>query len=208
ATAKEKADEEAEAKADAAAQAKAAADARAKAKAEADAKAKAAAVAKAKADAEAKARRDAEVAKNFNANDIQNLLRSKEQSQSSGSSAPQQNRTASLGTQTGSAQKLSPSLRSQLVGLLRDQMERCFSPPVGASAGPVIKPVLDIRLSADGGLSADPRLIRVGGTPTDRAVADAASRAVRRCAPYRIPPQFAPYFNDWKVLNVEFDTTN
>jgi colicin import membrane protein len=30
-------------------------------------------------------------------------------------------------------------------------------------------------------------------------------RAVRRCAPFRVPAQFAPYYSDWKTLNVQFD---
>ena len=86
-------------------------DAWAKAKAEAEAKAKIAAAAKAKQEAEAKAKREAEVAKNFNASDIAKLLQSKEKAQSSGAAAPQVNRTASLGTERGASQKLSPSLR-------------------------------------------------------------------------------------------------
>ncbi len=49
-----------------------------------------------------------EIAKNFNPSDISKLLQSKEQAQSTGSAAPQVNRTASLGTERGSSQKLSP----------------------------------------------------------------------------------------------------
>jgi colicin import membrane protein len=209
---------EAKAKAEAAAKAKAKAEADAKAaKAEADAKAKAVADAKAKADArakaiatakqeaEAKAKREAEIANKFSATDISRLLKSKEKAQSSGATAQEINKTASLGTQTGTASKLNPSLRGQLVGLLRDQMERCYAPPIGASAGAGTAPVLDIRLNPDGSLSTEPRILRAGAGTTDRAVADAALRAVRRCAPYRVPTQFAPYFNDWKTLNVEFE---
>ena len=39
----------------------------------------------------------------------------------------------------------------------------------------------------------------------DRTVAAAALRAIRRCAPYRIPAQYAPFYGDWKYLSVGFD---
>lgn len=188
------------------------AEAQAKAKAEADAKAKAEkarkeaeAKAKAKAEAEAKAKREAEIAKSFSPTDIRRLLQSKDRAQSTGATAQEVNKTASLGSPTANAPRLNPSLRGQLVGLLRDQMERCYAPPIGASAGAATAPILDIRLNSDGSLSADPRLIRAGNGSLDRSVADAALRAVRRCAPYKVPAQFAPYFEDWKTLNVEFE---
>jgi colicin import membrane protein len=114
-------------------------------------------------------------------------------------------KTASLGTQTGSAQKLNPSQRDALMGMLREQIERCYQAPISASAGDATPPVLDIRLNQDGSLSTEPAVLRVGASTTDRAVADAALRAVRRCAPFRVPAQFAPYYSDWKTLNVQFD---
>jgi colicin import membrane protein len=174
-----------------------------KAKAE---KARVEAAAKAKAEAEAKARREAELAAKFNAGDIAKLLQSKEAAQSSGAAAREVNRTASLGTAAGNAAKLNPSMRGQLIGLLRDQMERCYSPPVGSSAGATTLPVIDLRLNPDGTLAGEPRVMRAGASAVDNAVAQAALRAVRRCAPYRVPAQFAPYFHEWQQLNVEFET--
>jgi len=40
---------------------------------------------------------------------------------------------------------------------------------------------------------------------TRLTVADAALRAVRRCAPYRVPARFAPFYEDWKYWLIEFD---
>ena len=194
-----------EAKAKAEAEAKAREVAEAKAKAEAEAKAKAMAAAKAKADAEAKARRQAEVADKFDAGDIRQLLQSKERSQSSGATGSEINRTASLGTATGTAQRLNPSMRDALGGIIREQIERCYAQPVGASGNPVTLPVLEIRFNADGTLLGEPKILRSGATSMERAVADAALRAVRRCAPYRIPDKFAPYYDAWKLWNVEFE---
>lgn len=206
-----KAKAEADAKAKAEAEAKKVAEAEAKAKADAEAKkvaeakAKAEAAQKAKEAAEAKARKDAEIAKKFDADALKKLLASKEAPQSTGSTGREVQRTASLGTQAGFSQKLSPSLYGQLAGIIKDQIERCYSAPMGASAGQVTMPVLKVELREDGSLQAEPRVARAGSSSADRAVSDAALRAVRRCAPYQIPAKFAPYYADWRSLNVEFE---
>ncbi len=211
ADAQAKAEKEAEAKAKAEAErqreiaeAKAEAEAKTKAEAAAKAKAKAVADAKAKADAEAKAKKQAELAEKFSAGDIKQLLASKAPSQSTGATGRDVQRTASLGASTGTAQRLSPSLRDALIGMLTSQIERCYSAPPGAAQG-VVLPMLDIRLNPDGSLSTEPRIMRGGANSVDQSIAQAALRAVRRCAPYKIPAQYAPYYNDWKAINAEFE---
>ncbi|KQT76439.1 protein TolA [Methylobacterium sp. Leaf465] len=194
----------AEAKAEADAEAKAEAAAKAKAEAAAKAKAKAMADAKAKADGEAKAKKQAELADKFSAGDIRSLLASKAPSQSTGATGREVQRTASLGAASGNAQRLSPSLRDALVGMLQQQIERCYVAPPGATQG-VVLPMLDIRLNPDGTLTSEPRIMRGGANAVDRSIAEAAQRAVRRCAPYKIPAQYAPYYNDWKAINAEFE---
>lgn len=211
AEAEAKARAEAKAKAEAEAEAKRVAEAKAKAKAEAEAKAKAeaeakkVAEAKAKAEAEAKARKEAQLAKKLDMGDLKQFLDNKDKSQSTGATGSEVQKTASLGTATGSSAKLSPSLRDALIGLLVSQIERCYSAPIAASGGQVMAPVLDIRLNQDGSLSAEPRILQAGSSSTDRAVADAAVRAIRRCRQFEIPAKFIPYYADWKVLNVQFD---
>jgi colicin import membrane protein len=165
-----------------------------------------AALAKAKADAEAKAKRDAAQATKFNATDIAKLLQSKEQSASSGSAAPQINRTASLGTATGSAQKLSPSLRAQLMGIIKDQLEKCWSVPVALQSNPrPVIPSVRIQLNTDGSLSGQPSVINSSPDPLFRVAADSAVSATRRCSPLRIPPQYQAYYSDWRDVVVNFD---
>ena len=115
-------------------------------------------------------------------------------------------KVAALGAATGNAQRLSPSLRDALVGLLQQQIERCYSAPPGAAQG-VVLPVLDIRLNPNGSLSTEPRIMRGGASAVDQSIAQAALRAVRRCAPYNIPATYAPYYNDWKAINAEFEFT-
>lgn len=206
AAAKAKAEAEAQARADAAKAAKEKAVAEAKAKAEAEAKAKIAAEAKAKREAEAKAKREAEIAKNFNPNDIAKLLQSKEQAQSSGSSAPQINRTASLGTQTGSSQKLSPSLRAQLMGIIQDQLQKCWNVPIALqSASKPVVPQVRMKLNTDGSLIGQASVTNSSPDPLFRVAADSALTATRRCSPLRIPAQFAAYYDDWRDVIVNFD---
>jgi colicin import membrane protein len=207
-----KARAEAKAKAEAkAAEAKAQAEADAKAKAEAArqkavAEAKVVAQAKAKAEAEAKARKQAELADKFSAGDIRQLLASKDPSQSTGAAAHEINKTASLGTAAGTAQRLNPSQRDQLMGLLRDQLHRCWQAPIatqGSDKPPV--PSVRVKLNQDGSLAADPAVMNPSSDALFRTVADSATRATRRCAPLKIPAQFAPYYQDWKDLVVNFD---
>ena len=198
-----RAEAEAEARRTAELKAKAEAEARkaAEAKAKADAEAKRVAEAKA---AEAKARREAELAKKLDVGDLRQFLNSKDRNQSTGATGAEIQKTASLGTAAGTAAKLNPSMRDALGAIIKEQMERCYSAPVGAS-GNVILPILDVRFNADGSLAAEPRVIRAGSTALDRTVAETAARAVRRCAPYNIPAKFAPFYQDWKTWHIEFD---
>jgi len=209
AKAKAVAEARAKAKAEADAKAKALADAQAaKAKAEADAKAKAKAVAlaKAKADAEAKARREAELANKYDPGAIRALIQSKDVSQSTGSTGAEVNRTASLGTATGSAAKLSPSMQQQLIGLLRDQLNKCWDIPV-VMRSVVQPPTPSIRFSVnqDGTLASQPQVVDAQSDELFRVAAESAIRAVQKCSPLKIPAQFAPYYNNWKDLRFKFD---
>lgn len=206
AEAKAKAEAEAQAKAKAEAEAKAKAIAEAKAKVEAEAKAKAMAEAKAKAEAEAKAKRLAEQAEKFNPGDIRQLLQSKEAAQSSGATGREVNKTASLGTATGNAQKLSPSLRDALIGIISEQLHKCWVIPVALQSAPTPPvPSIRIQLNEDGSLAAEPAVINRSSDTLFSIAAESATRAARRCAPLRIPAQFAPYYQDWKSLVVNFD---
>jgi colicin import membrane protein len=194
-------EKDAKAKADAELQAKVKAGSDAKAEAEA----KRAADAKAKAETDARARREAELSKRLDLGDLREFLNSKEKNQSTGATGAEIQRTAALGIPTGTAARLNPSLRDALAGLLKEQMRRCYSAPVGASTGTVTIPMLDVSFNADGSLAGEPRIIKSGSSILDRSVAETALRAVRRCAPYNIPAKFAPYYADWKRWHIEFD---
>ena len=215
ADARERAESQARARAQAEAEAreKAAEQAAQREKAEAEARARAeaaarqrvaAAEAKAKADAEARARRDAEQAARFNANDISRLLQSREAPQASGSTGREVNRVASLGSPTANAARMNPAMMGEIRDLLQRRIEECYSPPPGVVGRKVVNPFVSVTLAADGTLTGQPRISRAGPTPLDQAIAGAALRAVQRCAPFRIPAKFAPFYAEWKSLSVEF----
>lgn len=157
-------------------------------------------------DEEARASRVAEEADRFDPSDIASILRSTEEAASTGAAAAQINRTASLGTDTGTAPRLNPSMRDQLVGLITAQLRACWDVPIAAQAmqNP---PVAAVRmaLGQDGSLVTEPQVTNTSPDPLFRSVADSALRATRRCAPLQIPAQFAPYYEDWRNLTVNFN---
>jgi colicin import membrane protein len=171
-----------------------------------EAEAKRLAEAKAREEQQARARREAETSERFNPGDIAALLRSTEEPRSQGASGREINRTASLGTATGSAARLDPSQRDALIGLIQGQLRRCWDAPIAAQSASN-PPVASIRfaLNADGSLAGQPQVVNDSADPLFRAVADSATRATRRCAPLQIPAQFAPYYEDWKNMTVNFN---
>ena len=198
---------QAEAKARAAAEAKAKADAKAKAEAEAKAaaEAKAKAEAKARAEAELKAKRQAELADKFNPGSIREILQSRAPAQSSGATGREINRTAALGTATGIAQRLNPSQLDALRGLLQEQLNRCWDAPMALQTEPnPPTATLRIKLNQDASLAAEPIVLNNSPHRLFRITAESATRAVRRCR-LKVPAQFAPYYQDWKDLVINFN---
>jgi colicin import membrane protein len=146
----------------------------------------------------------AEPENRFNPSELKRLLESKEKPQNSGATGREVNRTASIGTATGSAAKLSLSQRDALGALLKEQLATCWSPPIGLR-DVNLKPQVRMKLNPDGSLSAEPVLANASGDAAFRSLAESALRAVRRCAPFRIPPQYAPFYADWRDWNITFD---
>lgn len=165
-------------------------------------------IADAKRAADEKARREAEIKqaaqsdqKSFDPSDIQKILQNKQRASTPGSTGPQPAKQASLGTQTGNAAKLNPSQREALIGILREQMTRCLSIPPGSN--PSARPTIRVGLNQDGSLAGAPSL--AGG---DAAVGAASMRAIRACAPYRIPAKFSEFYGDWRSLQITIDISD
>jgi len=105
---------------------------------------------------------------------------------------------ASLGAPTGFANRLSVSD----IDYLRQQISRCWSPPVGVldAVGLIVK--LDLELNLDGSLARAPIVPNSSGEPIFTIASEAAARAVVQCQPYTLPPE---KFDVWRRMIVNFD---
>lgn len=101
---------------------------------------------------------------------------------------------------TGAATSLSISE----IDALRAQISACWSPPVGATNAADLVVWMKIWLNPDGSLARPPEVTRGGFALSSyqRAAQDAALRAVRRCAPFRMP---VAKYSSWREIEVRFD---
>lgn len=168
-------------------------------KAEADKAAKE----KAAKEAREKAAKEAAEAKKLEDAIRNRLLTSKEAPSSTGATGAAPSQRASLGAPNATGRKLSPSERSQLVGLLQQQMNACLSVPAGAV--PRTVPVIRLTLSREGMITTGPTLSNPSGEAGFMPFAEANMRALRNCQPYRIPARFLDTYDDWKNLAIAVD---
>ena len=138
----------------------------------------------------------------FNAADIRNAI-TRERPQQRAAAAPQPSQTAALGSPTARAERMSPSMWGQLDGYLQEQYRTCWN-KFGFD-GQTYIPQIRVLFNADGSLASEPVLANSPGDSSEKALADSAMRAVRRCDPIRIPPQFAPFHAQWKARTLRFD---
>ena len=131
-------------------------------------------------------------------------LLSKEQPGQKPSTARAPSQTASIGSPTASAPKMSPSLWGQLDGLLQEQYKQCWN---SISLGNTQRyiPQIKVEYNRDGTLIGQPALLNPPGDPNLKIIAEGAMRAVRRCNPLKIPAQFAPFFEQWKSRTLRMD---
>jgi hypothetical protein len=107
------------------------------------------------------------------------------------------NATASLGLANANATALSQSE----LDALRAQIQACFDVPAGGADVKNMTVEVRLEFNKDGSLKADPVLLN-HGTGIFQVMAESALRAIRRCAPYRLP--IAKY-EAWKEVEAVFD---
>ncbi len=139
----------------------------------------------------------------FDSNAISRLL-DHDKPQATGSTGRELVRTASLGTATGTASKMSPNAMDALNSLMMEQYMRCWH-YFGTGAVHKYVPEVKVVFRQDGSLAADPVLVNPTSDPAFQSLASAAIGAARECNPLRIPAQFAPYFDQWKSRTIAFD---
>jgi colicin import membrane protein len=217
-----------------AAQAKAEADAKESAQLEAEAleraKAQKAREAKAKAEADAKSKKEAEAKaearkltalaadaakpkppakpvaeKGFDPNEIKDkILQSREKPQAAPSTAQQVVRTAMQGAETGAAANNS----GQFDGLkqsIREQLDQCWTFPASIGDGENYRPQVRFRMDSAGTLVGEPVLLNASAEPRHTILAESALRAVRKCSPFNILPQFRSLVTGGKDWVIDFD---
>ena len=103
------------------------------------------------------------------------------------------------------AERMSPSLAAALDAWLTDAYLNCWTPPPTMPQGDRYIAEVRVDFNPDGTLAATPELLNPPTDPAWRAHAESAVRAVLKCNPLRVPPQYAPYFEQWRTKTVHFD---
>jgi len=91
--------------------------------------------------------------------------------------------------------------RSVLIEIFQQQVRSCFTLPMEVRGAESV--ILELRLEPNGALSRKPEVIR--GLP-ESLMAQAVLRAIDKCAPFKVPKEFASLYRDWKVMRIRFDT--
>ena len=87
---------------------------------------------------------------------------------------------------------------------IHNQVQRCWNPPVGAPNDRSMIVELRVYLGPDGSVL---RIQEIGGEEFERdgfhrISVEAATRAVERCSPLKLPPK---KYEDWKTMILVFD---
>lgn len=111
---------------------------------------------------------------------------------------------STAGTAQATGSKLSPSDRSQLIGILTEQMNRCIN---YSGSAPKTGPQITFTLGRDGAIVSQVQVANRSGEPNFVPFAEASMRALRNCQPYRIPARFMDTYEDWKNVRLNIDTS-
>ncbi len=136
----------------------------------------------------------------FNAANIANLL-SREAPQQRASTA-EKTQVASLGAPNASAAKMSPSLQGKIDAYTVEHYRRCWVTALSMNAMNYV-PRVEFRLTRAGALDGQPRLLNPSSDPVEHARGEQALAAVRRCSPIPIPAEFSPYYDYWRVTELD-----
>jgi hypothetical protein len=118
-------------------------------------------------------------------------------------------------TQTGSATpqglphhdapRMSMSMASALDAWLTETYLNCWTPPPTMPDGDPYVAEIRVVFKPDGSLSGRPVLLNPPPDQAWRPHAESAMRAVRKCDPLKIPAEYMPYFDQWKIETIHFD---
>lgn len=140
--------------------------------------------------------------KQFNADEVAALLN---KDKPSGGGAKRSTEQASLGGSKTTGAKLSAGE----MDALRGQIARCWNVPAGMLDGESLKVSIRMKLNQAGEVDGTPSVEAGGGSSMgERVAAEAARRAVLRCAPYNLPADKFGGDNGWNEVLVNFDPSD
>jgi hypothetical protein len=113
--------------------------------------------------------------------------------------APQAQQPATAGVATAS---IDAKMTANELDALRARLAQCWSPPIGWTDPSEVRVILVISLNSDGTLNGAPKVVEQPQGRYAQPAAESALRAVRRCAPYALPPD---KYEAWKQVRVTFD---
>lgn len=133
--------------------------------------------------------------KTFNTDQIAALLDKREPTR-----AAQPDETPpNFGSSTGS---IATRMTVNELDALRSRMAECWNIQMAPPDLAELKVTLKLFLNRDGSLSQPPQVMEVGSSEFARSAAESAVRAVRRCAPYNLPPE---KYDSWREIIMNFD---
>jgi outer membrane biosynthesis protein TonB len=103
------------------------------------------------------------------------------------------------------APHMSMSMASALDAWLTESYLNCWTPPPGMPDGDTYVAQIKVVFNSDGTLSGRPVLLNPPNDRAWRAHAESAMRAVRKCDPLKVPAEYMPFFDQWKVETIHFD---
>jgi hypothetical protein len=103
------------------------------------------------------------------------------------------------------APHMSMSMASALDAWLTESYLNCWTPPPGMPEGDTYVAQIKVVFNSDGSLSGRPVLLNPPSDRAWRAHAESAMRAVRKCDPLKVPAEYMPFFDQWKIETIHFD---
>ncbi len=141
----------------------------------------------------------------YDPNAIAKLIAAKPAPASGSGSASNAPAATPQGLPHHNAPRMSVSMASALDAWLTESYLNCWTPPPAMPDGDVYVAEIKVVFNPDGSLSARPVLLNPPNDPAWKAHAESAMRAVRKCDPLHVPPEYAPFFEEWKIETIHFD---
>jgi hypothetical protein len=119
-------------------------------------------------------------------------------------SPPKDNAPPAASSKAAAAQPISTGRDAALASWFVASYLKCWAPPAILPVGEKYGAQIRVVHRADGSLASPPRLVNPPMDPEWRAYADSALRAVTKCNPLHVPPQYAAQFDQWRKITLYF----